>query len=42
MDGKNDMVANMATLLTRGGLWRSSFLGILEPSDKIWPQETPT
>ena len=40
---KSDMVTNMATLLARGVLWRSSFLGNLKPSDKkldLWA--TPT
>ena len=40
---QNDMATNMAILFAKGGLWRSSFLGNLKPSDKklgLW--RTPT
>ena len=31
---ENDMVANMATIFAEGVIWKSSFLGNLEPSNK--------
>ena len=40
---KNDMVANIATLLARGVLRRSGFLGNLKSSDnKLGLRRTPT